>query len=175
MGKFVFVCDIGKLMEDEKGDWEYGCLAVGHKQPFWPQKLWVQVLPQPVCYSWNRVGIFFFCLFICLFWFSLKKNKNKKKKKKKKSDLFDLNQIFFPIEINLLIYLVIFLSNHLKPLEVNHTPSSSAQCLRVANSNYAIKIKQIYIQMKNIRGVKSWINCVKIRGKSSTFTWWNLG
>ena len=45
--------------------------------------------------------------------------------------------------------------------------------LRVASSNYAIKIKQIYIQMEKIDEVKSWINCVEIRGKSSTFKWWN--
>ena len=64
-----------------------------------------------------------------------------------------------------------FLSKQPTPLEVNQ--SSWAQCLRVANSNYAIKIKQIYIQMKEIDEVKSWINCVEIRGKSSTFKWWN--
>ena len=47
-----------------------------------------------------------------------------------KSDFF-LFESFFPH------------SNHLTPLEVNQ--SSSAQCLRVANSNYTIKTKQIYI------------------------------
>ena len=29
-------------------------------------------------------------------------------------------------------------------------------------------------QIKEIDEVKSWITCVKIRGKSSTFKWWNL-
>ena len=89
------------------------------------------------------------------------------KKKTKKSDLFDLNQIFL-IWIDFFDF---FLSNHQTPLEVNQ--SSSAQHLRVANSNYATKIKQIYIQIKEIDKVKSWTNCVKIRGKSSTFKWWN--
>ena len=80
--------------------------------------------------------------------------------KKKKSDLFFwFKSIFFPP------------SNHPTPLEVNQ--SSSAQCLRVASSNYVIKIKQIYIQIKEIDEVKSWINCVTIRGKSNTFKWWN--
>ena len=63
------------------------------------------------------------------------------------------------------------------PLEVNQ--SSSAHCLRVTNSSDAIKIKQIYIQIKKKKKkksskVKSWINCVEIRGKSSTLKWWNL-
>ena len=76
-----------------------------------------------------------------------------------------LNQIFFFwIKINFLK-----ISNHLTPLQVNH--STSAQCLRVANSNYATKIKQIYIQMKKkkkkkkINKIKSWIDCVEIRIK----------
>ena len=54
-----------------------------------------------------------------------------------------------------------FLSNHPTPLEVNQ--SYSAQSLRDANSNYALKIKQIYIQIKEIDEVKSWINCVNQR------------
>ena len=59
-----------------------------------------------------------------------------KKKMKKigfiwfKSDFFDLNR-----------FLIFFSSNHPTPLEVNQ--SSSAQCVRDVNSNYAIKIKQI--------------------------------
>ena len=53
-------------------------------------------------------------------------------------------------------------------LRVEYTPG-----IRVANSNYALKIKQIYIQIKEIDEVKSWINCVETRGKSSTFKWWN--
>ena len=47
----------------------------------------------------------------------------------------------------------LFLSNHPTPPEVNQ--SSSAQCLRVDNSNNAIKVKQIYIQIKEINEVKS--------------------
>ena len=79
-----------------------------------------------------------------------------------KSDFFDLNQFF-----------LFFLSNHPTLLEVNQ--SSSAQCLPVDNSNNAIKVKQIYIQVKETNEVKSWINCVEIRGKSSTLKWWNPG
>ena len=78
------------------------------------------------------------------------------------SDFLDLNRFFFYFS---------FLSNHPTPQEVHW--SSSAQCLRLANSKYAIKIKQIYIQIKEIDKVKSGINYVKIRGKSSTFKWWN--
>ena len=70
------------------------------------------------------------------------------KKKIEKSDLFDLNQIFW----FKLIFLIFFLSNHPTPLEVNQ--SNSAQHLRVANSNYAFKIKQIYLysNKRNRRG-----------------------
>ena len=77
-----------------------------------------------------------------------------------KSDFFYLNWFFD-----------FFLSSHPTPLEVNQ--SSSAQCLRVDNSNNAIKVKQIYIQIKEINMIKPWINCVEIRGKSSTLKWWN--
>ena len=90
-----------------------------------------------------RVGDFFFSFLFFLIrfiWF--------------KSDILNLNHFF-----------IIFRSNHPTPLEVNQ--SSSAQYQWVANSNYAIKIKQIYIQMKEINEIKSWKHCVEIRGKSN--------
>ena len=49
-------------------------------------------------------------------------------------------------------------SNQVNPLEINQ--SSSAQCLRVPNSKYAMKIKQFYIQMKK----KWWGNILNILG-----------
>ena len=58
-----------------------------------------------------------------------------------KSDFFDLNQFCF-------------LSNHIIPLQVNQ--SRSAQSLRIANANNAIKIKEFYIQMKQIDKVIVW-------------------
>ena len=70
-------------------------------------------------------------------------------KESKKSDLFDLNQSFY---LNRFVLFFFFLSNHPTPLVVNQ--SNSAQRLRVANSNYALKIKQIYIQIKEINEVK---------------------